>query len=461
MTPIISAISAGYGEEEILKYITKAIPGIASKIQKARSTGYSASNILKFLSKAMQGEEYDPSLSESEARGMQRRKQDAISKGLVKTAASAIATPAVLGAITSSKPVQDILGKLGGKKDIGPSPMSNAPVQLNTASLPQSNTAPQPAAQPTQSTTQPQPSSDPQQTASLIDQLGIGSQIQTMKQAGNSPEAIASAIGVIMKPHQRKWLDEQIKAGKSKSLPDLISDYSSQLDANATGQPGIATGQNQPFNEKISPEIAESAQKQPDFEEKTKLKPQKGELVATPNGEVGEIKSERNGKALIDVNGKLHQVNREEVVASPLPQKDLAELHEDLIRGIERETGEEVSRNVNYAGYNPVTNRLLYIPHGGGAYIYGQISPEDKEALTSVLGRRKTTGENFIGAWFEGTKSPIGAQMSALIKRLQQERGGKGNEYEEKFDTIYSAIEPAIKAVKKKEREKKKNERKR
>lgn len=445
MTPIISALSSGYGEEEILKYITKAIPGLAPKIQKARSTGYSVSNILKFVSQAMQGEEYDPSLSESEARGMQRRKQDAISKGILKTAATSIAAPAVLRAITGSKPVQDILGQLGGKKGIGPSPMSNAPVQLNTASQPQSNTAPQPAIQPTQSTTQPQPSSDPQQTATLIDQLGIGSQIQTMKQAGNSPEAIASAIGVIMKPHQRKWLDEQIKAGKSKSLPDLIADYTTQLDSNATEQPGIATG-NPAINEKISREIAENTQKQPQIEEKTKLKPQKGELVATANGEVGEIKSQRNGKALVDLNGKLHQ---EEEKSLEMPNEELIKAVENLLNLPEIEKSAIISSLV----YRPSKKEMFVKFHNGTRYVYEDVDEEDIRPIAEAMGIPVTTGQNIYGAWEKGKQDSRGAALiHGIIRNPKYAKDQEGKSWE-KLETKYDRHQKLHRQPKRKRKE--------
>ena len=123
---------------------------------------------------------------------------------------------------------------------------------------------------------------------------------------------------------------------------------------------------------------------------------------------------------------------------------------------MEKETGEDVSRMVQWAGYNPETNTLQFLPHSGKLYKYGDISPEDAALLTDILSTRKTTGANFIGAWKAGSKSPIGAALSKLIRKLQSERGGKGKEYEETHEPIYSAYEPAIEAKKEKARKKKK-----
>lgn len=186
----------------------------------------------------------------------------------------------------------------------------------------------------------------------------------------------------------------------------------------------------------------------------------KKDMVASPHG-VGEVREIRNGQAIVEVDGKLHKVKEEELIQSPLPEKDLADLFDDLVSGIEKKTGKQVSRNVEWAGYDPKTNELIYKPHSGDkGYTFDDISKEDKDLLTSFLTQRKSTGKNFIGAWEAGTESPIGAAMYQLIRKLQQERGGKGNEYRNRFETIYDALEPAKLASKEKHAERKKKAKK-
>lgn len=176
----------------------------------------------------------------------------------------------------------------------------------------------------------------------------------------------------------------------------------------------------------------------------------KNETVASPLG-IGEVKEIRNGKAIVDIDGKKHQVSEDELIQSPIPERELADLYDDIISGIEKHTGQQVSRNVEWAGYDPKTNELAYKPHGSDKlYAYSDISPEDIEILTNMLTQRKSTGENYIGAWVAGTTSPIGAAMYQLIQKLQKERGGKGNEYKNRYETIYDALEPAKLAKKKK-----------
>jgi predicted GNAT family acetyltransferase/translation elongation factor P/translation initiation factor 5A len=183
----------------------------------------------------------------------------------------------------------------------------------------------------------------------------------------------------------------------------------------------------------------------------------KGSIVETPDG-VGEVKEIRNGKALVEVDGKMRKVLEEELMSPGIPQADLATLHDELIEGIKRETGKEVSRHVETAGYDPEHKELIYRPWGDKEYVYDNIDPEDVEMLTNLLTQRKTTGENFIGAWEAGTESPIGAAMHALITKIRNKAKEEGKEkaHKRRYESVYSAYEPAQKASKqKKDAEKK------
>src|SRR5690606_24077295 len=127
-------------------------------------------------------------------------------------------------------------------------------------------------------------------------------------------------------------------------------------------------------------------------------KPAKGSIVETPDG-IGEVREIRNGKALVEVDGKMRKMLEEELMSPGLPQKDLADLHDELIEGIKTQTGKEVSRHVEWAGYDPEHKELVYRPWGDKEYVYDNIDPEDVDMLTNLLTQRKTTGENYIGSW--------------------------------------------------------------
>jgi hypothetical protein len=269
---------------------------------------------------------------------------------------------------------------------------------------------------------------------------GVESKINDMLASKNTPEAIAQYFKQF-NPSQTKKLEKE--AGVS--IQEIISEYVAKKQ---TEEPKSMEPQGQELD--VPEETAEV--------ETPKI--ETGHTVVSPQG-MGEVKAIRNGKAIIEVDGKKHQVNEDELIQSPIPEKDLADLYDDLVSGIEKATGKQVSRNVDWAGYDPNTNELAYKPHGSDKlYAYEDISPDDVELLTSLLTQRKSTGENFIGAWQAGTESPIGAAMYQLIKKLQAERGGKGSEYKNKYETIYDALEPAKKAAKEKHAERKKKAKK-
>ena len=261
---------------------------------------------------------------------------------------------------------------------------------------------------------QPEVISNPKE---YLEKHGILDRVKSLLKTGNTPEGVAAAIG--MK-----------RSGETKIDPELLKNIEAfaSMPEEKTNKKFVNT----PIGQLL--EI-----------------PKTGSTVASPHG-VGEVKALRNGKAIVEIDGKKHQVDEDELEASPLPEKELDELYDDLLKGIESETGEDVSRMVQWAGYNPETNTLQFLPHTGKLYKYSDISPEDAALLRDILSVRKTSGENFIGAWKAGSKSPIGAALSKLIRKLQSERGGKGNEYEETHEPIYSAYEPAIQAKKKKKK---------
>lgn len=206
-----------------------------------------------------------------------------------------------------------------------------------------------------------------------------------------------------------------------------------------------------PVEEQLTEEVIEQPEK-PKFMGK-------GSTVLTKDGELATIEDFPGNTAKISVDGKKKVVKSDDLIELPLPEKDLADLYEDVISGIEKKTGQEVSRNVYLAGYDPNHNELFYKPHDGALYVYDNIPSWAVEELTNLLTKRKTTGSNYIGAWTAGTESPIGAAMSALIRKLQGERGGKGSEYSRKYDIIYDALEPAKQAAREKKKQKEKEER--
>lgn len=506
MSAFFQALGQGYNPQQILGYLSQSIPQMAKPIKKAQKAGYTVEQILGFLSKNFDNQDRR-GMTETERHTANRRADAERTKYGLKMAATAVAVPIASTALSSalSRSLPQSL------KQLAPSVAAQSPLPGggNAQTPPAGNILPGTQTQPTltqpqatqqQSSAQNGLSSVSQQPPSVsnvtsvtkpiqsmqpqgivnpreyLDKLGVREKVDSLLNAGNTPEGAAAAIGVK-------------RSGDSKIDPELLANIESYAQESLRNE-AMQPERSQPISPNVNPEevsddLLEQARKlfketgnnHPTFiQRKLKIKyvdaarlsdqlksenekelPEekptinKGSLASSPQG-IGEIKELRNGQALIDVDGKLHKVSEDELIQSPLPEKDLAELYDELISGIESETGEDVSRMVQWAGYNPETNTLQFLPHTGKLYKYGNISEEDAALLTDILSTRKTSGENFIGAWKAGSKSPIGAALSKLIRKLQSERGGKGNEYEETHDPIYSAYEPAVQAKKKKKK---------
>jgi len=445
MNPILGALRSGYPPEKILQYLQTMMPQMLPAVEKATKAGYSLKTILGFLSRNFETEDRK-GLSESQLHAVNRRADAERTKFGIQAVGVAAASPAaqsmMQSALSRAIPSQLAQG-LGNAQEALPS-------GANQQALPNQGIPPQ--QQPQQplgnlSNPSQQPPVNPQPSAATQPNIP-------------QPTQPAQAQAIAINPTEIL---------KKNNLTDKID----QLIASGNDVEGI-TG----FFRKFHPDIVKKLEKegQQDFENivnsyvADKGKPEKSEVqmpkieknstVATPNG-VGEVLELRNGQAIVEIDGKKHKVAEDELISPPMPEKDLADLYDDLVSGIEKETGQQVSRNVDWAGYDPNTNELAYKPHGSDKlYVYEDISPEDVEMLTSLLTQRKSTGSNYIGAWSKDTASPIGAPMYQLIQKLQKERGGKGNEYRSRYDTIYDALEPAKIAAKKAHAERKKKAKK-
>ncbi len=474
MSSFFQALEQGYAPEEILGYLSKSIPQMSKPIKKAQKAGYTVQQILGFLSKNFDQQDRR-GMTETERHTANRKADAERTKYGLKIAASAVAAPiagiAARSALARSLPssIQKALPGIAGQSSMyNPSeqPQNATPLEPTQQTLQQTDQLLDSSQQPpiqnvnnVTSVTQPQQTSQPE---------GITSQEPSIqKQSSKETDELWTRLEKGVKNHPNKDVSAFLKIaddlkkyqGMSRDqFDELFQDFSSKRQAGVpfskiakemfgSYKQGNINAQTVQQPSLLSEELSQDNQ---EIERKPIAK---SETVSTPHG-IGEVKEIRNGQAIIDVDGKLHKVKEEELEVAPLPQKDLAALYDELIEGIEGETGEDVSRMVQWAGYNPETNTLQFLPHTGKLYKYGNISPEDAALLRDILSTRKTSGENFIGAWKAGSKSPIGAALSKLIRKLQSERGGKGSEYEETHESIYSAYEPAVQAAKKKKKKK-------
>jgi len=486
---LANSLSSGFTSQQVIAFLMRQFPSQSKKIQKALASGYTAEQVLKFLSGGKKGlaqEEPQIQTQHAKTRNLDiQRREDVNKTALGAAGAGALAIGGTLAAPMATQALQRAAPQLFGPGAIAAPQAPVTPAAIATQATPQLplnqgppqslGTSPlQPPVAPT--IAQPQPAIPSQVKPTISTEIlnkfpGVESKINDMLASKNTPEAIAQYFKQF-NPSQTKKLEKEAGA----SIQEIISEY---IAKKQTQEPPSVEPQSQELDvpEETS-KIALSDESTIDVQKRLKIpygealrlieerdkkdfsKIEAGNTVVSPQG-MGEIKAIRNGKAIIEIDGKKHQVNEDELIQSPIPEKDLADLYDDLVSGIEKSTGKQVSRNVDWAGYDPNTNELAYKPHGSDKlYAYEDISSEDVDVLTSLLTQRKSTGENFIGAWSAGTESPIGAAMYQLIKKLQAERGGKGNEYKNKYETIYDALEPAKKAAKERHAERKKKAKK-
>lgn len=491
MNLINNALSQGFTAANVIQYLSRHFPHARKKIEKAVAEGFSESEIIKYLGggrKAVNA----PVTEHEKTRQSDRDKQSNLERNAVKGGLALGAT--ALGGYALSRALpragQALTGQLlpalpQGPLKVGGQARGQLPAPGQAAIQPPPPKPPQgplpytnPSAQnrplrptPTQPTPQPSPSiqapaqlpqalspiqNEPPKTAPLPPALQ--KQVASMLQAGNDIETIAGALQAT----QPKVVKEYEKAANA-SIQTALEEFANQ--ANLPMQQPVSTSAvvkqeekipsqsqstiNEPIKKTITPKTEGGI---PSLIEQGRRKYEenmgKGSTVALPSGEIGEISDIRQGIATVNANGKEFRRKMEELIESPLPQKELHEIHDDLIRAIEKETGEQVSRAINYVGFNPEEKSLVvhYSGSGKDSYVFEDLSEQRINQLLELEQLRRTSGNNLVGGWKEGTKSILGGKMHDLVKELEAERGGKGTAHAFKYRTLYDAIEPAKKS---------------
>lgn len=472
MIPLINqAMMLGFSANQILKYISGKVPKLKQGMENARASGFDDERILKFLSQKIptskQGSEKQLNANDRymSSAGYKTKEERESSKsralqGIIGVGSAALSTYALARALPSS--VSSLVSAVSGapqqNQTLQPSTTSET-IQQDQKSL---NELPlQPPINTNivqQQQTLPQPELKTIDSKQVLQNNNFIDKIESLINSGNDAESIE---GFYQKfnPSAVKKIEKE--AGKP--FREVVSEYMQSKLAEKPPEelPPEFPGEEPPRPPKPKypppPEKGGLLSRKAIEESFKKATPSKGSIVDTPNG-IGEVREIRNGKALVEVDGKMRKMLEEELMEPGLPQKDLADLHEELIEGIKQQTGKEVSRHVEWAGYDPEHKELVYRPWGDKEYVYDNIDPEDVEMLTNLLTQRKTTGENYIGSWEAGTESPIGAAMHALITKVRNKAKESGQEkaHKRRYEAVYSAYEPAQKASKqKKDAEKK------
>ncbi len=470
---IAGLLRTGFSAATILKRLLRNNPAMTSRINRALDYGYPAETILRYLAKSEKGSQEEAFKTEHEKtseRDRAAKRKGAIGLGL--GAAALASVPFGLRAAASLGrgimpnqilPAQNALPAPAAQRLLpqllqSPANKAQTPPPTSPPIQPPQTPHPPPVTPPQMPTN---PSIAPEQPPLAPNQPIKPEEIlPEVKKLQENEENFKNNWNEI---HGRKvpstellkYAKKLVKSGDIKNF-DQFKEFSKWWDSAPKEKRASPTAEFELFRKQtkgFSPAFGDQ-NKLPEESSGTVQGNQK-KLVITSKGDLGTVQEEKGKISKVEINGKIHNKISDDLIESPLPEKDLADLYDDLIQGIQKETGQEISRMADFVGYDPNINELVFKPYDGAVYRYTDISSEDVDELKDILAQRKTTGENFIGAWKQGTKSPIGNRMTALIQRLQQKAGGKGKEYKGKYEVVYSAHEPAIKAKKEKFRNEK------
>jgi hypothetical protein len=443
---VASAIAQGYSISKIIKSVLNMNTPLAKSIKEALKQGYNEDQIGEYLSKgknlsfSQKNQMLTGMTEEEKARGIAYRqtKSEKNIGNILKTGAAAI--PVAAAGYAAGPMLGSALGRaapsifgpgaipgaattaIGGIPPAGPPPGTTPQNTINVQGTRLPPNAPpgtppiSPVAQ-----TQPQQVTQPKaisiDTNALLDKLKATSKIDDLLKAGNDAEGVEAYF--------RKFAPQVVKKAEDEAGRDFFQIIREYEDSKGKG---VTTSESKAALQETAPI-------------------EKNATVSTPQG-IGEVLEIRNGQAIVDVDGKKHKVSEDELLSSPIPEKDLADLYEDLLRGIEAETGEEVSKSINVVGFDPDNNSVIVTFNNGDQYSYDNLDEEEQREALELEGLRKTSGRTHIGAYQEGTKSPAGNRIQAFIKKLQAKRGGKGNEYAKHYKPVYSRLGPAEEAHK-------------
>jgi hypothetical protein len=466
---LVTALSSGYSTKQIMKYLMRQFPQHSDKIKQALAAGFSVDQIIKFLGGGRKSvNEQNQGLTEHEqtrSTDIERRENvnnQALNVG--KTAAlaggTALAAPMAMKALQRAAP--QLLGPGAVTASPGLSQTQLPPSQGQSMPLGTNLPTQQPpvAGNIAQQPQVMQPQVNAINIGEIINKHGLAKQIEELAKNTQDPKTIAAILYSKFPKEMKKF---QAEAGKP--MEDAIAEYMQSnvkpLDIEGMNEKGAPINQ----EAEIQPTGVESESKELDVsqkEDKIALpgesavgvqkrlkipyaeavrlvnerdnlplehagKIEAGQTVATPQG-IGEVKAIRNGKALIEIDGKKHQVDEEDLEPTLFTEDEIADAYDDLFSKIPEE---HRSGFIQWAGYDEDENKLGFIPRGGKYEELHNITPEEAELIKEGKGIARTTGEEREGLWVMGedTRGGIISQIIHDRRKGQKEKEGRQLEF--------------------------------
>jgi len=416
MNPIAQGLALGYSAQKLIGFLSKAFPSLTPKIRQAQRNGHTAEQVLGFLSKTMDNE-VPKGVSQQEVLKATDRNQEMLTKHGLAALGGSAATYALSRAIP--RIAQGLLPGAGQPPPAAPNPN---PVHGQPGAAPQTQQMPgvqnnQPNALPQQPPVNqvagnipqaPQPQQPKTNITQLFNKHNAIEKIDDLIKSGNGAETVAAYF--------KKFFPQMVKDIEKETggtVEDAIGRYAEEKQAAPQEQ-----------------KMLESEGKKLDVpketgEVKQETKPiSKNEIVASPQG-VGEVREIRGDKALVEVDGKLHKVDIEDLEGEPEEVKnskfdfDLADVPEDLRSAPLNEVYTPSDRRhvtVKYnAGLKPV--RYLYYRKDGRPLSEDYVNKIKEGTQLPV-----SSGMSFWGVWNADKSDSRGAaNYEELVKNSQEE----------------------------------------
>jgi hypothetical protein len=408
MNQIFSALENGFTEDQVIDFIKKKFPKYAKKFAEAQGYGFSSGQIINALLKktgqreisSQGGTEYEQTRSQDIKSRQDREKltgQLALLAGsslAAPIAARAIqrAIPSSLQSLLPSSKTESILSNQLQQQIKYPDPSVTSQPPINPSNIPQ------PA----------QPQQPKVNFGEFLDKFKAKEKVDELIKLGNGPEIVGAYV---KKFYPQLAKDMEKEAGDT--IENVIGRYAEEKQAAPEESASV-----EPEGKKL--DVSKEA-----GEVKLESKPiAKNETVASPQG-VGEVKEIRGDKALVDINGKLHKVDVEDLEGEPEEVKnakfdfDLADVPEDLRSAPLNEVYTPSDRRhvtVKYnAGLKPV--RYLYYRKDGRPLSEDYVN-KIKEGIQLPV----SSGRSFWGVWNADKSDSRGAaNYEELVANAQEE----------------------------------------
>lgn len=302
MNPIFAALANGYSEEEVLNFVINKIPKLAPRIKKAKKQGYTTNNILEFISSGMEQEANDEIMSSNQILAKNKKRQEEISKSLVKEGLKLGSM--AFGAGMVSRIAPKLLSRLPGlSKFIGRT--IGAEVEGGSAIARKA-------------------------TAPVAEALGAAEEVPAVGAVADPAkfykifqdrrqDAIIDALATQVEPEQGVTALQKLY-GKN-FLKELETQYKKPAEQ-IIGEAFEFARQKAAAPAKAQEEQPKEIDQPLEFPKLDAKTGKKGDIVATENGEVGTVKGISANHALIEVDGKTKKVPISSLIAEPETIKD-------------------------------------------------------------------------------------------------------------------------------------------